>query len=286
MSNELIVLDDIKVIQAKVEWDRTGIMDTVRKIADEYKDLVFNEDSLKDAKDVCADLNKLKKRIDDEKKRLKKLLTEDVKIFEAEIKEVIQVIDEAYNPIKGQIDGFEQARQDEKRNKVQKIIDELIEEQGLREEYQTDMIVQSSYLNKSTSIKSIKDELTQIATAAGLAQDEYDKNVKLIEEMVTNNNNTFGVNLVASQYMKLLDTMSVPEIMMEITKDAQSAVPKEEPKTMNEYVEQVNSKYDESPDDGDDEIFKEIYEVESTDCKLEALEQYMESNGIKFKVVE
>ena len=73
MDKQLIVFQEPVLTPAKVEWDRQSIMDAVQVIVDEYKDLVFTEDNLKDAKNVCADLNKLKKSIDDEKKRIKKL---------------------------------------------------------------------------------------------------------------------------------------------------------------------------------------------------------------------
>jgi hypothetical protein len=286
MDNNLIVFEQPKLTPAKVEWDKQSLIDKIQMVVDEFDGLVLTESTLKDGKSTCADLNKLKASINDEAKRIDKLLSEDVKIFRAEIKEVIALIDNAYNPIKAQMDGFEQARQDEKRQKIQKMIDELIDEQGLVGEYAAELVIQKSYLNKSTSLKSIQEELTQIATAAGLTQDEYDKNIDLIEQMVKSNNDTFGVNLMSHQYIKLLAYKSVPEIMMEITKDAQLSVPVPVEKSVETLPVPADAYVEEGPTDGDDEIFLETYDVEGTERQLDLLQQFMEENDIKFKVVE
>jgi len=291
MNKNMIVFEEPKLTPAKVEWDKQSLMDNVQLVADEFAGLVLTEATLKDGKSTCAELNKLKKAINEKAKVVDKLLTEDVKIFRAEIKEVISLIDNTYNPIKSQMDGFEQARQDDKRVKVQKIIDDLIQEQGLESEYACELIITKSYLTKSTSLKSIQEELTQIAVAAGLSQDEYVKNTDLIEQMVKSNNTTFNVSLVASQYMKMLDLMSVPEIMMEITKDAQAAIP-----VVKEVVEPINmaseliieyaeSVLEEGPTDSDDEVFVETYDIEGTELQLDNLQNYMKSVGITFKVI-
>ena len=283
---DMIVLEEPKLTPAKVEWNKQGIMDQVQLVVDEFKDLVFTESTLKDGKSTCANLNKLKKSINDEAKRIDKILSEDVKIFRGEIKEVVALIDSAYNPIKSQMDGFEQARQDDKRKKVQKVIDGLISVEGLRTEYTDELIIQKSYLAKSASLKSITEELTQIANAAGIEQDEYDKNVDLIEQMVQSNNKTFGVTLVSKQYMKLLDQMSVPEIMMEITKDAQAAVVVLEPEIDVVVVPDAPLHVIIEGPQSTDEIFVEVYEVDGTESQLDDLQNYMTSNGLKFKVVE
>ena len=285
MSNELITFKDIKLTPAKIEWDSQGIMDKCQLIVDEYKNMVLTDETLKDGKSVCTDLNKLKKKVDDERKRVEKLATEDVNIFKAEVKQVIAKIDEAYVPVKGQIDGFEQARQDDKRKKVQKVIDQLIQDQGLRDEYSCELVIQRSYLTKNSSMKSITDELTQVATAAGLAQDDFDKNTDLIKQMVGSNNNTFGVTLVAHQYLKLLEYKSVPEIMMEITKDAQAAVPVPAPVEVEEVIPVVVETPKAIKPYEKSEMFLETYDVEGTEPQLDDVQRYMTSMGVEFTIV-
>ena len=312
MKSNLIKFEEPTITPAKVEWNKQGIMDKVQVIVDEYKDMIFTEKTLKSGKATCADLNKLKKNINDEAKRIDKLLTEDVKIFRGEIKEVIALIDKAYNPIKTQMSAFEQARHDEKAKKILKMIDDLIKNQGLRKEYSGDLIIQKSYLAKGSTLKSIKEELTEIATIAGDRQDEYDKNIKLVNEMIDTNNKSFDIILLPEQYLKMLQVKNVPEIMMEITKDAQAVVQKkkkefeaaaarveQQQKEWREQeildqaaeVEEVITNdeiYDQAAEVAEvrAEVVIEKYEVEGTDIQLDKLEEYMSIHDIKFEVID
>ena len=66
MDKNLIVFKEPVLTPAKVVWDRQGTIDKVQEVADEFKNLVLTELTLKDGKDTCRDLNKLKKLINDE----------------------------------------------------------------------------------------------------------------------------------------------------------------------------------------------------------------------------
>lgn len=63
-----------------------------------------NEEEVKGGRNACADLNKLKKPIEDERKRIKREYEAPIKAFEALVKEVTSKIDRARDEIKAQVD--------------------------------------------------------------------------------------------------------------------------------------------------------------------------------------
>lgn len=63
-----------------------------------------NNDHVKEARKVMADLNKLKKPIEDERKRIKREYEAPLKAFEARVKQITSKIDEARAGIKKQVD--------------------------------------------------------------------------------------------------------------------------------------------------------------------------------------
>lgn len=83
---------------------------------DIYKNLVYSADSIKTAKKDKADLNKLKKAIDDKRKEIKKVYMQPYTEVEAQAKELIALIDEPLALISGFIER-EEAEEKETRRK-------------------------------------------------------------------------------------------------------------------------------------------------------------------------
>lgn len=81
---------------------------------EKYNSLVVTEDSIKAAKDDKAQLNKLKKAIDEQRKSIKKLYLEPYEALEAQCKEVIRLIDEPIQAIDKQIKAFDFAEEEQK----------------------------------------------------------------------------------------------------------------------------------------------------------------------------
>lgn len=81
---------------------------------EKYNSLVVTEDSIKAAKDDKAQLNKLKKAIDEQRKSIKKLYLEPYEALEAQCKEVIRLIDEPIQAIDKQIKAFDTIEEEQK----------------------------------------------------------------------------------------------------------------------------------------------------------------------------
>ena len=102
--------------------------------------------------------NSLKKAISDRRIEVKKALLAPYDVFEAEVKEVVSLIDKPIAMIDEQISAYEDKLKDDKR---QELIDFFKENVGGLEGMLTfDMIFSQRWLNKTVSIKSCKKEIT------------------------------------------------------------------------------------------------------------------------------
>lgn len=127
------------------------IMDKVET----YKNAYYSEDQKGLAKDDRARLNKLKKAISDMRIAKKKEYLESFNDFEEKMKELASLTDEALEQIDSQVKVFDEKRKAEK----QKAIEELFDSIGFQNFVTLEKIQDPKWLNASTSMKSIEDQM-------------------------------------------------------------------------------------------------------------------------------
>ena len=127
------------------------IMDKVET----YKNAYYSEDQKGLAKDDRARLNKLKKAISDMRITKKKEYLEPFNDFEEKMKELAGLTDEALEQIDSQVKAFDEKRKAEK----QKAIEELFSQIGFQNFVTLEKIWDPKWLNASTSMKSIEDQM-------------------------------------------------------------------------------------------------------------------------------
>ena len=70
----------------QILWNNEELKAAIAEKVKDYKTIAYTEDSLKDMKADRADLNKLKKAFEDERKRVKKICMEPYTKFEQQVK--------------------------------------------------------------------------------------------------------------------------------------------------------------------------------------------------------
>lgn len=128
-----------------------------------YKNMVYTDETIKDAKSDRALLNKFKTALEDKRKEVKKQCLEPYNQFEEQIKELVAIIDEPVKLIGEQITEFEDR---EKAEKHEQII-ELFNKAGFQSFVTLEQIYDPKWLNKSVSLKSIEEELTNTVYRIG-----------------------------------------------------------------------------------------------------------------------
>lgn len=143
---------------------------------EEYRGMVFTEDSKTEAKKTVASLRKLKKAISDRRIEVKKSFMQPYDTFEAQVKELDKLIDEPINFINEQVAEFERKRIEERKKEIGLIYEESI---GSMNDYlPLSKIYNTKWENVTTSKKAIKEEIEERVNS--VKQD-----VDVIKEMQT-----------------------------------------------------------------------------------------------------
>lgn len=168
-----------------------------------YKDKIYNEETIKDAKSDRALLNKVSKAINDEKKRVKEKLLGPYIDFENKCKELMQIIDEASAGIDDQVKKFEECEKNEKLAQILMYWSENSGEFGVI--IDIDKLIKKEWLNKSYSVNKVMQELDHIVTRtrtdfAILENTSNDKElVKRLKDYYLNNINSPSVLTLTMQ---------------------------------------------------------------------------------------
>lgn len=273
---------------AKVDFNYEQISNQLDKVLKKYDGLVFTEETVQDCNKTIAELRKGKRSLDDFRKKTKKELTKSVTEFENQCKELNKKFDEVIDPLVEQSDFFEEQRRNEKKEKVQKIMDGLIIEYDLSEKYSNQIIIKDEYLNKSKSMKSIEDDLKEIVENLKSNENLEKSNIELISGIVKSVNSKDGLQLMPDAYIRLLEYEDVNSIVAKIYADAEMQKPVKEVDTEDRPEENILFAVDFGTREIKEniEIFMERYEVEGTEEQLDALEKFLDNNFSTWKVIE
>ena len=148
-----------------VVWNYEEIKSDLTTALKDYESRVYTEDTIAEAKEDRAKLNKLKKAINDERIAREKEYMQPFNEFKSQAKELCDMIDTASSGIASQIDAFDEKRIDEKHDHIQKIFDEIISNYDLPF-ITLEKIYNDKWDNKSVTDKAIATEITDICEKA------------------------------------------------------------------------------------------------------------------------
>lgn len=159
---------ELKIQAPKTEpviWNYNELRDNLTTALKDYESRIYTEDTIAEAKEDRAKLNKLKKAINDERIAREKEYMQPFNEFKSQAKELCDMIDTASSGIASQIDAFDEKRIAEKRDHIQKIFDEVISNYDLPF-ITLEKIYNDKWDNKSVTDKAIATEITGICEKA------------------------------------------------------------------------------------------------------------------------
>lgn len=127
--------------------------------AEHYASIVYSDEQIKEAKTTKANLNKLKKALNDERIRREKEYMQPFKEFKAKVDEIIAIIDNPIQVIDQQCKAFEEQRKEEKIGQIIAFWNELSKDANMPCEITLEKIFIEKWLNASVSMKSIQEEI-------------------------------------------------------------------------------------------------------------------------------
>ena len=156
--------DEGKFLQ-KIGWNKEQIIHAVTSITQQYEGLTYTDEQMQEAKKDRAALNSMKTALNNRRIEIKKELLAPYDAFEAEVKEVVALIEKPIAMIDEQTSAYEEHIKEEKKDELVGYFKENIGE--LEDVLTFDMILNPKWLNKSVSLKSCKDDITSVINKTG-----------------------------------------------------------------------------------------------------------------------
>lgn len=120
-----------------------------------YETMVYTDDQIKLAKSDKANLNKLKKALNDERIRREKEYMKPFNEFKAQINEIIAIIDKPVAVIDKQVKAFDEKKRQEKMEAIKKLYEESEHPKWL----ELEQIFSDRWLLAGTSMRQIQDSM-------------------------------------------------------------------------------------------------------------------------------
>lgn len=257
-----------------------------------YKNMIFTEDSKTEAKKTIASLRKLKKSVNDKKLEVKKSFMIPYTNFEAQVKELDNLIDEPINFINNQVEEFERKRVEEKKSLISEIYTEIMAEHVEASGYlPLQRIYDSKWENATTTKKAITEAIAERV-------DHVEKDLGIIRSMGSEFEDK-GIE----KYKATLELSDAIEVMNQYQKQKEEILRRQEEEAKRKAEEEArnesekNSEPDiavnETPitDNVPEEKFVEpkpannvvTYEVVADPFQIVQLEAQMRSLEIKYR---
>ena len=144
-------------IPEKPTFNYEELKQELQEKANMYASLVYGDDEIKQAKSDKANLNKLKKALNDERIRQEKEYMKPFNEFKAQVNEIIGIIDKPISVIDEQVKLFEEKQKDEKLEKIKEFWEGTEHPDWLH----CKQIFDSKWLNTATSMKKVQEAIEE-----------------------------------------------------------------------------------------------------------------------------
>lgn len=241
-----------------------------------YETVVYTEDQVKTAKEDRANMNRLKKALNDERIRQEREYNKPFSAFKAQINEIIAIIDKPIAAIDMQIKEFEEQQKEAKFAQIEEFWNSC----ELPAPVKFLQILDPKWLNASVSMKSIQEAIT-----ARLEQIANDLSViRQLPAFAFEAEQTYMTGLDLAQAIKeahRLQEMAELKAAREAEVQRRNAEQQAATVSKNETVEPAPVA--DLPTEPKREWI--AFQALLTPDEAKALGQYMKSNGIQYKAV-
>ena len=235
---------------------------------EKYQNLTFTEETVKDAKETKAGLNKFREAIETRRKEIKKLCLKPYEDFEQKVKELTKLIDEPISAINTQLKTFEESR-------ISKKLEEIKESyNGIFAGY-TDIIPLEKIFIEQW--KNITYKTNKIRVELQVMFDQITGELKTLDEMKLPKEIELQVKNVYLQSfnfgLAIQEKNRLEELQAKIAEHEKQVV-KEKTPSNEEEKQQVK--------DTETKIYERKFWVKGTKEQLINLGNYMKENEIQY----
>lgn len=260
--------DDSGFLQT-IEFNFDEIKTELINRLEKYQNLTFTEDTVKEAKETKAGLNKFKEAIETRRKEIKKLCMKPYDDFEIKIKELTKLIDEPILAINSQIQTFEENRINAKVTEIKESYNGIFA--GYTEIIPFEKVFIEQWKNSTFKLNKIRVELQVMF-------DQITAELKTINEMNLPENMALQVKDVYLRSFNFAQAIQEKNRLEELQKKLQEQekfqikeIPVETP-----YIEPSKQELSEI------KIYERKFWVKGTKEQLINLGNYLKHNNIEY----
>lgn len=141
----------------KISFNYEELKQELQEKATLYASIVYGDDEIKQAKEDKANLNKLKKALNDERIRQEKEYMKPFNEFKAQVNEIISIIDKPVRIIDSQVKAYEDKQKADKLEKIQEFWEGTEHPEWLK----CNQIFDKRWLNASFSLKNVQEAIEE-----------------------------------------------------------------------------------------------------------------------------
>lgn len=254
-----------------IEFNYEDLQKWITEQVEKYQNLTYTDETIKDAKEDRAALNKFKERIDAARKDVKNRYLEPYNAFEEKVKSLLELIEEPKNKIDEQVKKYEEDKKAKKNKQIEEYFAAVIGD--LSNFLTLEKIFNQKWLNATTTLKSVQTEIDQII-----------EKVKFDLQTIKDLKSEWELTLIDTY----LNTLDISAALREKTRleDRKKTLEQAEVPTPKEpEAEPVKAPCKKTPAHNI-KIYNRKFWVRGTEGQLRALGQYMKDNGIEYGGIE
>lgn len=262
----------------EVRWNYEEVKGWVQAGLDCYKGRVYTEDTVREAKVDRAALNKLANALDDKRKELKSAYLAPYATFEAQVKELAELVKKQSDSISEQIENFDKLRRQEKEAECRNLYDQFIGDLAPLVPYEK--LQNPRWLNITYSLtqvmNDIRDRVAQIQTGLE-ALDALEIEPGIREQVKGVFLRDFDISAALTESQRIKERQEA----LERYNTAQVAQNQRRTPEANGDMNiplQAQTRY--SDENSAEKIHTVTFRIRVTESKLRALGEYMRENGI------
>lgn len=178
----------------EIVWNADEIAAEVEAKVGYYKNLVYTEDQVTEAKKDRAQLNKFISALKDKDREIKRLCLAPYEVFHNQMLKIISKVEEPVMLIDTQVKGFEEQQKKQKMQSIRELYDSKGFWPWLTLERLMDRhaSICKKWMNKSCSMKQIESDMIEIQHKMG-------------EDILALNGLKFGAQMALSEYKRSMD---------------------------------------------------------------------------------
>ena len=173
----------------------------ITKKAELYKNMVYTDETVKEAKADKAKLNKFINALEDKRKEVKRQCLQPYEVFERQIKELVAIVDEPVRLIDSHIKDFEDRKKAEKLETIKEYWDDVERPEWLT----CNQIFDKRWLNATVSLNKVYEAIQERLAKIKIDIETIDKLPEFSFEALEVYKQTLDLSQAISEGQRLAD---------------------------------------------------------------------------------